>query len=372
MDIHSLRQPLGVCAGICPFNFPAMIPLWMFPIAVAAGNTYVMKPSEVDPGAANMLAAMAMEAGLPAGVLNVVQGTAEVVAAACSHPAIKAVSFVGSDRVGRIVHDVSTKHGKRCQANLAAKNHGVILPDADRRATVNALVGAAFGAAGQRCMALSAAVFVGDAKEWIPEVVEAAAQLQVNRGDLPGSDLGPLMSPAALEKAVGIVSRCEEGGATLLLDGRGAVVEGLPSGNWFGPTIIGDVSNSMECYTEEIFSPVLSVLTSPTLDAAIELCNANPYGNGAALFTRSGAAARKFAHEIDSGQVGINVPIPVALPMFSFSGSKKSMVGGPHFYGKQGVDFCTQTKTITSLWKEELAADSEKASGAMFTPGMKT
>lgn len=362
VDTYSYRQPLGVTAGICPFNFPAMIPLWMFPIATAAGNTMIMKPSERTPGATMILARLAQEAGLPDGVLNVIHGSTEAVNFLCDEPVIKAISFVGSNPAGEYIHDRGTKNGKRVQSNLGAKNHATILPDADKDATLNALCGAAFGAAGQRCMALSAVVFVGETKEWIPELKERAERLKVGPGLDPTSDLGPLISRESKARVERLIQSGVDQGANLLLDGRNPTVEGYPNGNFVGPTILTDVTPDMDCYKEEIFGPVMICLTAETLDDAIALTNNNPYGNGCAIFTSSGAAARKFQYEIDVGQVGINLPIPVPLPMFSFTGSRGSYRGAGHFYGKDGVRFFTQIKTITSNWRMN---EATKLSGSM-------
>jgi len=353
IDTYSYRQPIGVAAGICPFNFPAMIPLWMFPLAITCGNTFVLKPSERDPGASMILAKLAKEAGLPDGVLNVVHGARDTVNFICDAPEIRAISFVGGDTAGRHIHERGTKNGKRVQSNMAAKNHATILPDADKNRTLDQLVGAAFGASGQRCMALSAAVFVGEAKNWIPELVERVRKLKVTQGEEPGADMGPVISPQAKSKIETLIQSAKDEGAKIVLDGRGIKVSGYEKGNFVGPTVITDVKTNMKCYTEEIFGPVLICLTADTLDEAIKMINANPYGNGTAVFTNSGALARKYQHEIDVGQVGINVPIPVPLPFFSFTGSRKSFLGATHFYGKMGVEFNTQTKTITSNWNPD-------------------
>lgn len=352
MDTYSLRQPLGVCAGICPFNFPAMIPLWMFPFAVTTGNTFVLKPSEKDPGAALLLAEMAQDAGLPPGVLNVVHGTHDVVNMICDHPDIRAISFVGSDRAGRHIYGRASANGKRVQCNMGAKNHAVVLPDANPDGALNALAGAAFGAAGQRCMAISTAVFVGGSEPWEDKLVEKARKLKVNAGVEPGADLGPVISKQAKERVERLIQSGVDAGARLILDGRGIRVPGYDDGNFIGPTILADVTPEMECYKEEIFGPVLLCMKADSLDEAIKAVNANLYGNGTAIFTRSGAAARKFQHEIDVGQVGINVPIPVPLPFFSFTGSRGSFAGDLNFYGKAGALFYTQIKTVTAQWKE--------------------
>ncbi|KAL2634366.1 hypothetical protein R1flu_005845 [Riccia fluitans] len=337
IDTYSIRQPLGVCAGICPFNFPAMIPLWMFPMAVTCGNTFILKPSEKDPGAAMMLAELAAEAGLPAGVLNIVHGTHDVVNRICDDPDIKAVSFVGSDAAGMHIYARASQTGKRVQCNMGAKNHGVVLPDAAFESTVNALVGAAFGAAGQRCMALSTVVFVGDSHRWEEALKQKAEALKVTVGTEPGADVGPVISKQAKERVCNLVESGVQAGARLVLDGRNVRVPGYEHGNFVGPTILSDVTPDMECYKQEIFGPVLLCMKAGSLDEAIQIVNNNKYGNGTAIFTQSGAAARLFQHEIDVGQVGINVPIPVPLPFFSFTGWRGSFAGDLNFYGKAGL-----------------------------------
>jgi len=356
LDTYTYRTPLGVTAGICPFNFPAMIPLWMFPVALATGNTMLLKPSERDPGATMLITKLAQDAGVPNGVLNIVHGGVDTVNFLCDDRHIRAISFVGSDRAGRHIYHRGTGNGKRVQSNMAAKNHGVVMPDANKTATLNQLVGAAFGAAGQRCMALSTAVFVGEAQKWIPDLVALASKLKVNAGHEAGADLGPMISPAALKRAVSLVDKGVQQGAKLLLDGRNVKVPAYPNGNFMGPTILSNVTTNMDCYTEEIFGPVLVCLNVDTLDEAIKLVNNNHWGNGTAIFTNSGGVARKYVHEIEAGQVGVNVPIPVPLPMFSFTGNKDSFIGDINFYGKQGIQFYTQAKTITSLWRSEDAA----------------
>jgi len=335
MDCMSYRVPLGITAGICPFNFPAMIPLWMFPIATACGNTMILKPSEKDPGAAMMLVELAKEAGMPDGVVNVIHGQRDAVNFICDNPDIRAISFVGSDQAGKYIYQRGSQNGKRVQSNMGAKNHGVIMPDANKENTINQLVGAAFGAAGQRCMALTTAVFVGETKNWIPDLIEKARKLKVNAGHEPGTDVGPVISKDSKKRIHDIIQKSEKEGAKILLDGRDCVVQKYKNGNFVGPTVFGDVKPHMTCYKEEIFGPALVTLTVDTLDEAIELINNNPYGNGTALFTTNGATARKFTQEIDVGQVGINVPIPVPLPMFSFTGSRGSFLGDTNFYGQQ-------------------------------------
>ncbi|MFJ4250347.1 CoA-acylating methylmalonate-semialdehyde dehydrogenase [Pseudomonas sp. NPDC089741] len=353
VDTYTLRQPIGVCAGITPFNFPAMIPLWMFPMAIACGNTFVLKPSEQDPLSTMLLVELAVEAGVPAGVLNVVHGGKDVVDGLCTHKDIKAVSFVGSTAVGTHVYDLAGKHGKRVQSMMGAKNHAVVLADANREQTLNALVGAGFGAAGQRCMATSVVVLVGAAKQWLPDLKALAQKLTVNAGSEPGTDVGPVISKKAKARILDLIESGIKEGAKLELDGRDIKVPGYEQGNFVGPTLFSGVTTDMQIYTQEIFGPVLVVLEVDTLDQAIALVNANPFGNGTGLFTQSGAAARKFQTEIDVGQVGINIPIPVPVPFFSFTGSRGSKLGDLGPYGKQVVQFYTQTKTVTARWFDD-------------------
>ncbi|CAG4924612.1 CoA-acylating methylmalonate-semialdehyde dehydrogenase [Paraburkholderia saeva] len=353
VDTYTLRQPIGVCVGITPFNFPAMIPLWMFPMAIVCGNTFVLKPSEQDPMSTMELVELALEAGVPKGVLNVVHGGKEVVDALCMHELVKAISFVGSTAVGTHVYRLGSEHGKRVQSMMGAKNHAVVLPDANREQTLNALAGAGFGAAGQRCMATSVVVLVGASAQWLPDLVEKAKTLKVNAGSEANTDIGPVVSRAAQERILGLIEAGVKEGATLALDGRGIKVPGYEKGNFIGPTIFSDVTADMQIYRTEIFGPVLCVLSVPTLDDAIELVNRNPFGNGVGLFTQSGAAARKFQSDIDIGQVGINIPIPVPVPSFSFTGSRGSKLGDLGPYGKQVVQFYTQTKTVTARWFDD-------------------
>jgi malonate-semialdehyde dehydrogenase (acetylating)/methylmalonate-semialdehyde dehydrogenase len=353
VDTYTLRQPLGVCAGITPFNFPAMIPLWMFPMAIVCGNTFVLKPSEQDPLTPMLLAELALAAGVPPGVLNIVHGGKRAVDALCTHPDIAAVSFVGSTRVGTHVYDLASQHGKRVQCMMGAKNHAVVMPDANKEQSLNALVGATFGAAGQRCMATSVTVLVGEARNWIPEIVAKAKTLKVNAGVEKGADLGPVVSKSAKNRILGLVEEGIQAGAKLELDGRSIKVAGYEKGNFIGPTIFSGVTPEMSIYTAEIFGPVMVILGVDTLDEAIKLVNDNPFGNGTGIFTQSGAAARKFQNEIDVGQVGINVPIPVPVPVFSFTGSRGSKLGDLGPYGKQAIQFYTQTKTVTTRWFED-------------------
>ena len=353
VDTYTLRQPLGVCAGVTPFNFPAMIPLWMFPMAIVCGNTFVLKPSEQDPLSTMQLVELALEAGIPKGVLNVVHGGKDVVDALCTHEHVKAISFVGSTAVGTHVYRLGSEHGKRVQSMMGAKNHAVVLPDANREQTLNALVGAGFGAAGQRCMATSVVVLVGASQQWLPELIEKAKTLKVNAGHEPKTDVGPVVSRVAKQRILGLIDAGVKEGATLALDGRHVKVPGYEDGNFIGPTVFTDVSTEMQVYKTEIFGPVLCVIAVPTLDDAIALVNRNPMGNGVGLFTQSGAAARKFQSEIDIGQVGINIPIPVPVPYFSFTGSRGSKLGDLGPYGKQVVQFYTQTKTVTARWFDD-------------------
>ncbi|KAJ4485973.1 methylmalonate-semialdehyde dehydrogenase [Lentinula aciculospora] len=352
MDTEVRKVPLGVCASVAPFNFPAMIPLWTIPMAAVTGNTLILKPSERDPGAAMIIAELCQQAGLPPGVLNVVHGGVPTVNAICDDPAIKAISFVGGDRAGKHIYNRGTQNGKRVQANMGAKNHAVLMPDANKNLALNSLVGAAFGAAGQRCMAISVAVLVGEAQSWLPEIVERAQKLKLNGGFEPDTDIGPVISPSAKARIVDIISSAEEEGGQIHLDGRGVVVPSYPDGNFVGPTVI-EANTSMRCYQEEIFGPALIIIQADTLDDGIEIINANRYGNGAAIFTQSGATARKFETDVNVGQIGINVPIPVPLPMFAWSGNKGSVLGDIGFYGKSGINFYTQNKTTTSLWRAE-------------------
>ena len=363
VDTYTLQQPLGVCAGITPFNFPAMIPLWMFPMAIVCGNTFVLKPSEQDPLSTMMLVELAIQAGVPAGVLNVVHGGKEVVDLLCTHRDIKAISFVGSTAVGTHVYNLAGQHGKRVQSMMGAKNHVVVMPDANKEQTLNALVGAAFGAAGQRCMALSVAVMVGDTKHWVDELVNKTKTLKVNAGHEPNTDVGPVISTRAKARVIDLINSGVEQGAELLLDGSDVQVPGYEKGNFVGPTIFNQVTTDMRIYKEEVFGPVLAIMHVDTLEQAIELINANPFGNGVGLFTQNGHTARTFQNQIDIGQVGINIPIPVPVPFFSFTGSRGSKLGDLGPYGKQAVQFYTQTKTITSRWFE----DNQETTGVNTT-----
>ncbi|XP_012081703.1 uncharacterized protein LOC105641714 isoform X2 [Jatropha curcas] len=351
IDTYCIREPLGVCAGICPFNFPAMIPLWMFPIAVTCGNTFVLKPCEKNPGASIILAELAMEAGLPDGVLNVVHGTNDIVNYICDDDDIKALSFIGSDIPGMHIHARAAARGKRVQSNIGGKNHAIIMPDASMDDTLNALVAAGFGAAGQRCMALSTAVFVGGSMAWEDELVERAKALKVNLGTDPSADIGPVISKEVKDRISRLVQSGVDSGARLILDGRNIVVPGYEKGSFVGPTILCDVTVNMDCYKEEIFGPVLLCMQAHSLEEAITIANRNRYRNGASIFTSSGVAARKFQNDIDAALVGINVPVPVPVPVSSSNEPKASFAGDLNFCGKASVQFYTQIKTVAQQWR---------------------
>ena len=356
VDTYSILQPLGVCAGITPFNFPGMIPLWMYPMAIACGNTFVLKPSELDPITPLMIAELAQEAGMPEGVLNVVHGGKDTVNALCDHPDIKAISFVGSAPVGTLVYNRASSNGKRAQCMTAANNHGIVMPDADKEFALNALIGACFGASAQRCMAIHTMVLVAKANNWLQDFVDKARALKVGPGWKKDTDMGPLIRPAAKERVMGYIEKGIAEGAILELDGRAVSVAGYEKGNFLGPTIFSKVTPDMSIYKEEIFGPVLSVVSVDSLDEAIAFTNHNPFGNGTSIFTSSGAAAHKFQNEIDVGQVGINLPIPVPLPFFSFTGSRGSKLGDLGPYGKQVLEFYTQTKTVTARWPQDTSS----------------
>ncbi|MCG9578741.1 CoA-acylating methylmalonate-semialdehyde dehydrogenase [Vibrio tubiashii] len=353
IDSYSLIQPLGVCCGITPFNFPAMIPLWMFPLAIAAGNTFVLKPSEQVPLTAMRLAQLFEQAGAPKGVLQIIHGGKEQVDYLLEHPVIKAVSFVGSVNVAQYIYHTGTANNKRVQAFAGAKNHMVVMPDANKAQVINNLVGSSVGAAGQRCMAISVAVFVGCSKEWIGELATEMAKVKPGAWNDEQAGYGPLISQQAKQRVMSLIEEGKAQGAKCELDGTNCTVEGLPDGNWLAPTLFSGVTTDMSIYQQEIFGPVLVCLEVETLEEAIELINNNPYGNGTSIFTANGAAARKYQHEILVGQVGINVPIPVPLPFFSFTGWRGSFYGDLHAYGKQAVRFYTETKTVTARWFDD-------------------
>jgi len=351
VDSHSMRMPVGVVAGITPFNFPMMVPLWMIPIALACGNAFILKPSEQDPSAALVLARLLKESGLPDGVFSVVHGDKEAVDAILTHPGIGAVSFVGSTPVAKYIYETGTAHGKRVQALGGAKNHAVVLPDADLDMTADGLVSAAYGSAGQRCMAVSVAVTVGDVAEpLLQKIEERIAKLKIGPGTDPSSEMGPLVSKAHLAKVSGYVDSGVEEGATLRVDGRELEVEG--DGYFIGPSVFDNVKPGMRIYDEEIFGPVLVVVRADTYPEAVELVNANPYGNGAAIFTCDGGAARQFEQEVTAGMVGVNVPIPVPMAYHSFGGWKSSLFGDLHVHGPDGVRFYTRGKVVTTRWPD--------------------
>jgi malonate-semialdehyde dehydrogenase (acetylating)/methylmalonate-semialdehyde dehydrogenase len=351
VDVFSFRQPLGVCAGITPFNFPAMVPMWMHPVAIACGNTFVLKPSERDPSASNYVAELWREAGLPDGVFNVVHGDKVAVDAILDHPDIAAVSFVGSTPIARYIHQRGTANGKRVQALGGAKNHAIILPDADLEFAANHLAAAAYGSAGERCMAISAAVAVGGAGDPLMDILtRKAGEVVVGSGRDPKSEMGPVVTAAAKERIEGLIGTGERQGAKVLVDGRGLKVPGFEQGFFVGPTLIDQVQTQMDVYTEEIFGPVLSVVRADSVDAAIDVINANPYGNGTAIFTDSGEAARRFQRGVNVGMIGINVPIPVPMAYYSFGGWKDSLFGDKHIHGPEGVSFYTRAKVVTSRW----------------------
>ncbi|RGP72430.1 methylmalonate-semialdehyde dehydrogenase acylating [Fusarium sporotrichioides] len=362
METRSYRQPLGITAAICPFNFPAMIPLWSLPLATVTGNCMIVKPSERDPGAAMMIAELCREAGFPPGVVNVVHGSKDTVNFLLDEPEIQAISFVGSNKAGEYIYQRGSANGKRVQANLGAKNHALLSSDANKDHALDSIAGAAFGAAGQRCMALSVLITLGDAKQWLDDLVKKAKNHVAGSGFDSKSDFGPLITPQARDRCEALITSAEKEGAKILLDGRGWKPEGFPDGNWVGPTVIAGVTPEMECYREEIFGPVLLCMEADTLQSGIDLINSNAWGNGAVIFTNNGAKASLFQQEIDAGQVGINVPIPVPLPMFSFTGNKRSVAGTglANFYGKDGLRFYTQWKTVTSLWRADEASTGEK------------
>ncbi|WEM45708.1 CoA-acylating methylmalonate-semialdehyde dehydrogenase (plasmid) [Photobacterium sp. DA100] len=353
IDSYSLIQPLGVCCGITPFNFPAMIPLWMFPMAIAAGNTFVLKPSEQVPLTAMRLAELFELAGAPKGVLQIVHGGKKQVDYLLAHPDIRTISFVGSVPVARHIYQTGTHHLKRVQAFAGAKNHMVVMPDANMEQVVNHLVGSSVGAAGQRCMAISVAVLVGNAKEIIPDLKVAMQKVKPGPSNDSEAAYGPLISPAAKQRVLQLIEQGKQQGAVCEVDGSNCTVAGYPDGNWLGPTLFSGVTTEMSIYQQEIFGPVLVCVAVDSLDEAITLINSNPYGNGTSIFTACGAAARKFQHRVQVGQVGVNVPIPVPLPFFSFTGWRGSFYGDLHAYGKQAVRFYTETKTVTARWFDE-------------------
>jgi malonate-semialdehyde dehydrogenase (acetylating)/methylmalonate-semialdehyde dehydrogenase len=352
VDSHSLRQPLGVVAGITPFNFPVMVPMWMFPVALACGNCFILKPSERDPSASLLLAEWLKEAGLPDGVFNVVQGDKEAVDAILTDPDITAVSFVGSTPIARYIYETATKHGKRCQALGGAKNHMIVMPDADLDQAVDALMGAAYGSAGERCMAISVAVPIGDktADALIEKLEPKVRGLRIGPGTDPEAEMGPLVTKQHYDKVRGYIDSGEAEGAKLVVDGRGFKMQGYEGGYFIGGTLFDHVTPDMKIYKEEIFGPVLAIARAPDYGTAARMINEHEFGNGTAIFTRDGDAAREFAHQIQVGMVGINVPIPVPMAFHSFGGWKASLFGDHHMHGPEGVRFYTKLKTITTRW----------------------
>jgi malonate-semialdehyde dehydrogenase (acetylating)/methylmalonate-semialdehyde dehydrogenase len=364
VDSYTFRQPLGVVAGITPFNFPVMVPMWMYPIAIATGNTFILKPSERDPSVSMLIAELWAEAGLPAGVFQVVHGDKSAVDAILDHPGIAAVSFVGSTPIASYIHQRGTANGKRVQALGGAKNHAVVLPDADMEFAANHLAAAAFGSAGERCMAISATVTVGPAGDMLLDILDKKArEVRVGPGRNAESDMGPVVNAAARDRIVGLIDSGEREGGEIRVDGRGLVVPGHEEGFFVGPTVIDQVTPQMEVYREEVFGPVLSVLRAKNIDEAISIINANPYGNGTAIFTEHGGAARKFVRGINVGMIGVNVPVPVPMAFHSFGGWKSSIFGDHHVHGAEGVRFYTQAKVVTQRW----ATDDVTASFDMPT-----
>ncbi len=355
VDTYTMRQPLGVVAGITPFNFPAMVPMWMYPLAIACGNTFVLKPSEKDPSASQLAAEMLAEAGLPAGVFNVVHGDKVAVDALLEHRDVAAISFVGSTPIAHYIYDQGTKHGKRVQALGGAKNHMIVLPDADMELAADAAVSAGYGSAGERCMAISVVVTVGDAADrLLPKVQDRIAKLKVAPGDEEGAEMGPLVTKAHQERVLSYVDAGEKEGATIVADGRGLTVAGHEGGFFVGPTLLDNVTSGMSVYRDEIFGPVLSVVRTEHYEDAIKLINDNQYGNGTAVFTNDGGAARKFQNEIQVGMVGVNIPIPVPLSFYSFGGWKDSIFGSHAIYGPEGVHFYTRQKVVISRWPDPI------------------
>jgi malonate-semialdehyde dehydrogenase (acetylating)/methylmalonate-semialdehyde dehydrogenase len=365
VDAYSFRQPLGVCAGITPFNFPAMVPMWMHPVAIATGNTFVLKPSERDPSAANFIAELYAEAGLPDGVFNVVHGDKVAVDALLDHPDVAGVSFVGSTPIAKYVYERGTERGKRVQALGGAKNHAVVMPDADLDFAANHLTAAGFGSAGQRCMAISVAVAVGDAADPLVErLKQKALEIQVGPGLDPRSEMGPVVTPEAKERVLGYIAAGVDAGAPAIVDGRELEVDG--DGFFVGPTLFDHVSTTMSIYGDEIFGPVLCVVRVATLEDAIELINASSFANGTAIFTSSGHAARTFQRDVHVGMIGVNVPIPVPMAYYSFGGWKDSLFGDHHIHGEEGIRFYTRAKAITARWPQP--TPDEAGRGHMHFP----
>ena len=361
VDSHSLRQPLGVVAGITPFNFPTMVPMWMFPVALATGNCFILKPSERDPSAALLMAQWLEEAGLPAGVFNVVQGDKEAVDAILHSPDIAAVSFVGSTPIARYIYETAARHGKRCQALGGAKNHMIIMPDADMDQAVDALMGAAYGSAGERCMAISVAVPIGKktADALMAKLEPKVRALKIGPGTDAEAEMGPLVTKQHFDKVMGYIDSGVAEGAKLVVDGRGFKMQGYENGYFLGGSLFDHVTREMKIYKEEIFGPVLAVARADSYETAAKMINEHEFGNGTAIFTRDGDAAREFAHQIQVGMVGINVPIPVPMAFHSFGGWKSSLFGDHHMHGPEGIRFYTRLKTITSRWPTGIRAGAD-------------
>jgi malonate-semialdehyde dehydrogenase (acetylating)/methylmalonate-semialdehyde dehydrogenase len=362
IDNWTLRQPLGVVAGVTPFNFPVMVPMWMYPVAIACGNCFVLKPSERDPSPSLLMAELLKQAGLPDGVFNVVQGDKVAVDALLGHPDVKALSFVGSTPIAQYIYETGARHGKRVQALGGAKNHMVVMPDADLDQAVDALIGAAYGSAGERCMAISVAVLVGEAADRImPKLAERAKTLKIRNGMELDAEMGPLVTKQALERVEGYIATGVDEGAKLVVDGRGTKVAGHDNGFFTGGSLFDHVTPTMRIYKEEIFGPVLSCVRVPDLAAAVDLVNAHEFGNGVACFTSDGHVAREFSRRVQIGMVGINVPIPVPMAWHGFGGWKKSMFGDMHAYGEEGVRFYTKQKSIMQRWPETIGKGAEFA-----------
>jgi len=362
IDNWTLRQPLGVVAGVTPFNFPVMVPMWMYPVAIACGNCFILKPSERDPSPSLLMAELLKQAGLPDGVFNVVQGDKVAVDALLGHPDVKALSFVGSTPIAQYIYETGARHGKRVQALGGAKNHMVVMPDADLDQAVDALIGAAYGSAGERCMAISVAVLVGEAADRIiPKLAERAQSLKIRNGMELDAEMGPLVTRQALERVEGYIATGVGEGAKLVVDGRGTKVAGHDNGFFTGGSLFDNVTPTMKIYKEEIFGPVLSCVRVPDLAAAVELVNAHEFGNGVACFTSDGHVAREFSRRVQVGMVGINVPIPVPMAWHGFGGWKKSMFGDMHAYGEEGVRFYTKQKSIMQRWPETIGKGAEFA-----------
>lgn len=359
VDVHSIRQPVGVVAGICPFNFPVMVPMWMHPIAIVTGNAFILKPAAQTPSASLIIARLYKEAGLPDGVFNVVSGERDIVTRILEHPDIDAVSFVGSTPVAHIIQNTATAHGKRVQALGGANNHAIVLPDADLEFAATHISAAAFGAAGERCMALPVVVAVGGVGDRLAELVKTHAEtIRVGDGMVEGVQMGPVISASARQRIISLIDDAESAGATVVLDGRGLTVEGCEGGHFLGPTIVTGASTASALYRQEVFGPVLTIIEANSYEEAISLVNSSPFGNGAAIFTNDGGMARRFTLDVEAGMVGINVPIPTPVAYYSFGGWKESLLGDRHIHGPEGVSFYTRAKVVTTRWPSETGAYS--------------